>query len=339
MTSIAESPFAVLGVTVHDNRRRILERAEELSLTIEEELCKKSQADLTNPRSRLKCELAWLPGIKPNQVEALINMCEDEPKKVFHYNFSSKISQLNLMTEVFKRLEVASYAQDIVDMITQAGFISTRIFATEVVDIINADRSISGFPAIELDARTESELEERIRACVSAIMGVFDLLPSLRLLEVMTDVVEISTLGGNRPTNTLIDLLVDQYEIETKQYIEKETLTIGKIIELIRAKCKGGENAIQSLVAILEKATKNWDRIAQPIQVSTKARGLRHEPSRNIAYEIRGLAVDLYNQHSMVETVERLNELNSEVFAEVPEIAEKIDEDKEIISDLQQKKF
>lgn len=339
MTSIADSPFAILGATIHDNRRRILERSEELSLSIGEDICKKCQADLTNPRSRLKSELAWLPGIKPDQVEGLINLCEDEPNKVFQYNLSSKISQLNLMTEVFIRLEVTSFEQDIVDMITQAGFISTRIFATEVVNMINADRSMSGFPAIELDARIESELEERIRACVTAIIGVLDRLPSLKLIEVMTDVVEIATIGGSRSADTLIDFLVDRYEIETKQYLEKEASTIDQVIEMIRSEGVAGQRDINLLIDSLEKVTKNWDRIAQPIQVSTKSRGIRHSESEAIAYSIRSLAMSLFAEGSMIEAVKRLNNLNAEVFAEVPEVAERIDEDKEAISELELEHF
>lgn len=62
-TALNKSPFAVLGVTTRDDRRRIVELAEEKSLELDHELCQKARSDLTNPRTRLSAEIAWLPGV------------------------------------------------------------------------------------------------------------------------------------------------------------------------------------------------------------------------------------------------------------------------------------
>jgi hypothetical protein len=42
-----------LGVTTRDDRRRIVELAEEKSLELDHEVCQKARSDLTNPRTRL----------------------------------------------------------------------------------------------------------------------------------------------------------------------------------------------------------------------------------------------------------------------------------------------
>lgn len=57
-TALHQSPFAVLGVTTRDDRKRIVEIAEEKSLELEHEVCQKARSDLTNPRSRLSVEMA-----------------------------------------------------------------------------------------------------------------------------------------------------------------------------------------------------------------------------------------------------------------------------------------
>jgi hypothetical protein len=65
---------------------------------------------------------------------------------------------------------------------------------------------------------------------------------------------------------------------------------------------------------------RNWDKIAQPIQLSSKARGIDHEASRDLAYEIRSLAIDLFNKHDMLAQSQRLTGLIQELFSEVPKL-------------------
>jgi hypothetical protein len=60
---ILRNPFHVVGVCPRDNRQRIVEAAEERSLTLDADVCARARADLTNPRNRLSAELAWLPGM------------------------------------------------------------------------------------------------------------------------------------------------------------------------------------------------------------------------------------------------------------------------------------
>ena len=71
-TALHQSPFAVLDVTTRDDRRRIVELAEEKSLELDHEVCQKARSDLTNPRSRLNVEMAWLPGVSPRKASQLV---------------------------------------------------------------------------------------------------------------------------------------------------------------------------------------------------------------------------------------------------------------------------
>ena len=57
-TALHQSAFAVLGVTTRDDRRRIVELAEEKSLELDHDVCQKARSDLTNPRTRLGVEIA-----------------------------------------------------------------------------------------------------------------------------------------------------------------------------------------------------------------------------------------------------------------------------------------
>ena len=57
-----QNAFQLLGATVRDDRRRIVELAEEKSLELDHEACQKARSDLTSPRTRLSVEMGWLPG-------------------------------------------------------------------------------------------------------------------------------------------------------------------------------------------------------------------------------------------------------------------------------------
>ena len=46
-TALHQTPFAILGVTTRDDRRRIVELAEEKSLELDHDVCQKARSDLT----------------------------------------------------------------------------------------------------------------------------------------------------------------------------------------------------------------------------------------------------------------------------------------------------
>ncbi len=70
LTALHRTAFCILGATTRDNRRRIVELAEDKNLTSDSEICIKARSDLTNPRSRLSAEVAWLPGLSPKRANA-----------------------------------------------------------------------------------------------------------------------------------------------------------------------------------------------------------------------------------------------------------------------------
>ncbi len=59
---LLQNPFHILTATPRDNRRRIMQLADERSLLLDAGECMQARSDLTNPRKRLSVEVAWLPG-------------------------------------------------------------------------------------------------------------------------------------------------------------------------------------------------------------------------------------------------------------------------------------
>jgi len=116
--------------------------------------------------------------------------------------------------------------------------------------------------------------------------------------------------------------------------LQKESENIAALIESVREAAPRGEKAVEPIMSKLEKVARNWDSVAQPIQISAKARGIVHRPSRDVAYDLRGLGIDLNNEHGMLDQAHRMTDLLHDLFAELPEVVERLGEDAEAIAGL-----
>lgn len=338
-TNLHKNAFAVLGVSIRDNRKRIVEAAEERSLELDHDVCQKARSDLTSPRTRLGVELAWLPGVSPRKATKILSELHLDP-------FGGPMEQipdlalLNVMAAGFELVngdreaapprhfvENAKLAELIQSFATVAGNLSPD----EVLRHLNEDRAVSGFSEIRNLDQLEAEFTERKRYFRDAIKGALNRLDAPDLIEVMTEVVSGATFGGEEHAPELIDELVDSYAVETQGVLESEAENIKKLLDATQNAATHGESAVKPLVDRLSAVVRNWDAIAQPIQLSSKARGIDHDPSRALAYQIRSVAIDLFNKHDMVEQSKRLMGLLQEVFAEVPDVSDKVEEDAEAL--------
>lgn len=224
-------------------------------------------------------------------------------------------------------VENAKLAELIQSFATVAGNLSPD----EVLRHLNEDRAVSGFSEIRNLDQLEAEFTEHKRYFRDAIKGALNRLDPPDLIEVMTEVVSGATFGGEEHAPELIDELVDSYAVETQGVLESEAENIKKLLDATQNAAPSGESAVKPLVDRLSAVVRNWDAIAQPIQLSSKARGIDHDPSRALAYQIRSVAIDLFNKHDMVEQSKRLMGLLQEVFAEVPDVSDKVEEDAEAL--------
>ncbi len=337
-TALHQSPFAALGVTTRDDRRRIVELAEEKSLELDHDVCHKARSDLTNPRSRLSVEIAWLPGVSPRKASQLIDRLSHDPMTIREESGLPTLAHLNLLAAVFEFINGEHDANDLAGFIMQTAYLAEELSPEEVLRDINEDRAVSGFPEVRALDQIEVELTERKRFYRIAIKDALDRLPPMMLVEVMTETVDGVTSGGDDHAPGLIDDLVDSYEVETQGILQKEAENIHKLITTVRDRANSGETVVKPYVDKLDSIARNWDKIAQPIQLSAKARGIVHKPSRELAYEVHSLAIDLFNKHDMIAHSQRLTRLIQELFSEVPEIADRAEEDADALADIFQQR-
>ncbi len=337
-TALHQSPFAILGVTTRDDRRRIVELAEEKSLELDHEVCQKARSDLTNPRNRLSVEMAWLPGVSPRKASQLLENLVHNPMAIREESGLPTLAHLNLLAAAFEAVDGEHDADDLAEFIMETAYLAEELSPEDVLRDLNEDRAVSGFPEVRALDQIEAELNERKRYYRVAIKDALDRLPPMTLIQVMTEAVDGVTSGGEDHAPGLVDDLVDSYEVETQGILQKEAENVHKLIKVAREHADSGEAAVKPYVDKLDVVARNWDKIAQPIQLSSKARGIDHEASRALAYEIRSLAIDLFNKHDMLAQSQRLTGLIQELFSEVPEIADRVEEDADALADIFQQR-
>lgn len=334
ITSLHNSPFTLLEVSIRDKSLKIVEQAEEKSLYLDSDICTKARNDLTNVRNRLASEIAWFPGVSPNRTLNLLDALNGDIQSIIDETSLPPLARANILAAVFEVLPEETSADEWRNLIVSLADASEAINANDVLREINTDRLVSGFPEIKSLEQIEIELQERNRYFTETIKTALNRLSSMKLVNVVTDVVEYATESGEYHAPQLIHELVDRYEMEANCYLEPEAETIIKLIELIKNKAHGGEAEIKPQIDKLDQIVRKWDSIAQPIQLSMKAQGLDHALSHDVAWAIRGLSIDLFNNHQMESTVKRLTKTLQELFAELPVVVEKLDEDTSAIEEI-----
>lgn len=321
------SAFAVLGVSVRDNRQRILERAEEKALQGDEALVGKARAELTTPKSRLPAELGWLPGVSPRRAAQLADRVLTDPMSLWQEAGLPPLAHANLLAAAFAAVGPGHQADDVASFIIKLAGSVDSIDVDDVLRDVNEDRAVSGFPDLKGPEGIETELNERRRLFCTAISEGLDRMESKALVGAMTQAVSRATQNGTVHAPTLIDDLVDRYEQRIQGLLAKEAEKATQVIAAARAAASSGERAVAPLVDRLISITRSWFFIAHPIQLSNRARGISHEASRDLGIEIRGLSIYLFNHHNLLSQSKRLNALLIEAFDEQPELAEQAEED------------
>lgn len=282
--------------------------------------------------------MAWLPGVSPNRASTLVDALRAHIDLLKGETSIPALAHTNLLAAAFELLDPNMDAELWCEWIVDFSRSFDRIAPEEVLREINEDRSISGFPEVKGTEQIEVELRERRRYYTDTIKTTLDSFETMKLVEVITAVVEQTTDAGECHAPQLVHELVDRYEIEANHYLQPEAGNISKLIDAIREAAQHGEAAVAPLMDRLEDLVRKWDAIAQPIQLSMKAQGLDHDLSHEVAWGIRGLAVDLFNKHDMLGTATRLNKTLQELFAELPSVVERLDEDSEALEDIEEKR-
>lgn len=303
-------------------------------LELDPEACAKARSDLLNPRARLSAEIAWLPGVSPGRTRQFLERILSDGKLVAADEGVPSLARANLLAASLETATEHS-PMELAERLVEMAQIAADIDPAEVLRDVNEDRTVARFPLVASEDLVVQELTERARYYRAVLRGALDRLPASQLVAAATQAISIATDEGENHAPALLDELVDVYEVEAQPFLTTEAQNIEKLVAAIRTGAPAGESVVAPLIAQLSAVARNWDAVAQPIQLGLRARGTEHAMSRQVGVGIRSLAVDLFNEHQMLDQARRLTDLLREVFAELPELAERLEEDAEALDDIE----
>ena len=331
---LLKNSFHILGATTRDNRHRIIELEEERSLLADADECLTARSILINPRRRISAEVAWLPGVDPTLYDEILRHLDSPNQIFFNINRLPHIARANLLVSGLLHLPNLS-SSNIVEWILAIAQASETINPETVCAILNEDRRVSGFPEITDLSAINDEIRKLKRYYSQTVTSVLESLSVDARVHVMTSLLEISTSNGRHQYPILIKDLIPAYELGVQDSLEQQQ----KIIEAQDAKLRAmadAKNPDTTLILIVDQlleSVREWDVLAQPIQLSQRSTGQRHDASFEIAWRFRQLAADLFHEYRKSDFSRKILNTLKDVFSEAPEIAEGLAEDSKALEE------
>lgn len=335
--NLFENPFFLFDVSTREEKKRILEIIDEKSLSVDFELCSQASTDLINPRKRLYFEIAWLPGVGPKRAKNIIQSVLSSPTEVSYFQGLPNLARANLISTVLLIHKGKLAKHEIECFVIDLANTYQAISSETVCSLINEERSVAKFPNVSDIRQVEEDLSERRRYYIKSIKESLDCLESMDLVKGITYIVENTTDSGFKHAPIIIDDLINMYEVEAQPFFEKENNNIQQLLSMLK-EAASRKKPLSRILEKLDNVVRNWDTIAQPIQLSCRSRGVNHLASQQLANSLRSLSIDLYNNHELIELSQQLNELIGEVFAEVTKVIDRYEDDAEKLADIKKQK-
>ncbi|WP_394780767.1 hypothetical protein [Undibacterium sp.] len=334
-TGLHDNPFFLLGASQRDTRQRIVELADEKSLLLDHDVCQTARADLTTPRRRLSAEIAWLPGVAEEKISHLLENLLAAPKSVAKQTDLPPLAHANLMAAVCEVESIVFLEQGFVQYIQDISYLVERVVAEDAMRLINEARQASGFTEVRSADHVDEEILNRKLHFLTVIKQALNRFPASSLIHIIASVVSAATKDGTQHAPTLIEQLVDGYEIECQDFLNKESDNIQALIPVISKIAVKGSDAIEPLLAQLERMARKWHKVIRPIQLSAVSRGMDDERTKSIAYALLGLAVELFNEHGLLEPAQQITRIVEELFSEVSGMSGRLKRDIETLAQIE----
>ena len=320
------NPFQVLGATPLDRKPRLMELAEDAALHGDGTAADHARATLINPRNRLAAEIGWYPGVPPERVAAMLAAATSGGPPELPGSLPP-LAEANLE---LARLEAATSldAARLQKAILRIAACVDRLDPAALMQAIDTDRTVAGFPPVGDVAPVEHETAERVRAIQRALTARLDALPTALMVATYGHLMTHCAEPGAPAPRLLVELLA-AYELHAGGFLSGEAERILGLLEATRAAADAHAPPAQvhGGVQQIAAAIVDWDRVAQPIQLARQRAGLDHDDSNRLAYRARALAVHLFNAHDYLDDAKLLSATLKDTFAEVAAVHELVQGD------------
>jgi hypothetical protein len=284
---------------------------------------------LTHPRNRLSAELAWLPGFSPVGARVLIEKIEKEPNA-----FLTSLDGIAPLARCNSLITYLDYhkpkeGSQISKLFIELARSFDQIDHTNLLTIINEDRQIAKIPVIQDVENIKQEMQSRREYMIGTMKNCLNNAKAPD--KILTEIVSKTTSDGKQHPPMLVEELTDKYQIEVQKYLDQ---LVGQIRNVISTIEKQPKQMFEYQMPNLYKYVRTWDQIAQPIQLVYQSKGIDDPHSKELAQDLRGLAIEIANSYEMHSEAKQITKMISEIFKELPQVADKFSEDLTALEDI-----
>jgi hypothetical protein len=336
-TALHRSPFHVIKATTRDGRSRLVELADEQGLVRDPNECRDAQNALTNLRTRLNAELGWLPGVAPRKASQLVHGLVGG-SALAGAGELPPLARANVLAGIIETLTDGTKPGEVVSLILDLAETVDAIDLEAVLRDVNEDRSVAGFPPVREINSVEEEFDACRRHYRNVTRDLIDKFPRSVLVNIIDLVVTKSTAEGTRHAHSLIQDLVEAYETGAQDFIQQQVETVSGLLDRARSAAEHGEPHVLKTIEEIKSAALIFSSVVKPIQVVSRANGLDHPASRDLAIAMRHLAIELHNEHSMFSVPAQITEFLQSNFPAINDIADQVSEVIEYLRSAQEAK-
>lgn len=273
-----DNPFDILGVSPTDRKSVILERAEECALFDEPERIDRAKETLLDMNTRLAAELTCYRSegaaghLSYHRVGALLDQIYAAAAR--GESFAAEINALAACDETYAVPESEQFCR--------------------LLEEIKAHRAAAGLPAPDASALLD-RLDALRRSIIAQLKECLNDLPAALLLKRMDEIAQLATHNGTARAPVLIEALLDMYEIETRQFADRQAGYIRAHLTKMRTAAPDAAYADKSLTE-LSAYLHTWQNVMQPLQIYYRSKGQEHAATAGIFGDLRETAIHLHNE-------------------------------------------
>lgn len=341
MAGLLENPFVILGVTPTSPRREILEKAEEASLSVDPDLVSQCRAVLTNPAKRLEAELQFLPGVTGAVIPRVCDAIKSNPEGIPKWSEAelSGVARSNALIAVLPALSKTNNA-GMASLIWEAARSFDQQTTEELEELINKARESAHFPAVSDLDRVSEALQEIRRGYVKAINQCLDERKTADIIDTLDRVLSYVKSGtaavsiGVFPS--LLDDLMNSYEVEAQGFSEAESAAAGSLVSQIPQQSRDGAifGVAVTLMEQLQVLVRRWKAVIGILDKFHALKGETYTPSSSLFYEIRHLALEMNNEHHCPRASKAILERILEPLAASPEEKNLVKADQKAVNEI-----
>ncbi|MDR0548313.1 MAG: hypothetical protein LBI10_02715 [Deltaproteobacteria bacterium] len=336
---LSENPFCLLGAMAGDDSAKITALIEDKTRSLNYKTLTQIQANLTNPQRRLAAEVAWLPGLQPEEVAGALLAFKTAPISLLALNLPP-LARCNALASALPKAE-----DRLLEFILELVKAYDEINLTDLAKDLNAARGQGGWPLV-LPKHLEVAVSDRKAYFLESIYAELEKLTPPKRLILLTTAISQDAALGQKPASSLLAETLGQFAKEVRLPLAHRTQTVLDDVfylhSLIDSPPEGltsqGPESLEGAAAKLVKSTKSWDQLAQPFQLLAKSLKKPHPESQVLALKIRELAFLAYNSGGYLTVALVLTDLLSEVFAEVVDVASQAQKDAAFLDELAKKR-